>query len=136
VSLTDLAGNSSAQTPLAISLTVDCNAGEVQTTCRFAGNKTSLTWDVVAGVTKYNVYRGPQTNLVDANLDHLPDGGYGTCQNSRDAILTDTTFVDTDIPSVAQKGFFYLVSYTQGAVEKGLGTNSFGAARTVSSPCP
>jgi hypothetical protein len=134
VSLTDLAGNSS-ENPLAVSLTVDCNAGVVETTCRFAGNKTTLTWDVVAGATKYNVYRGPLTNLVDANLDHLPDGGYGTCQNSRDANLTDTTFVDTDIPSVAQKGFFYLVSYTSGG-EKGLGTNSFGTARTVSSPCP
>jgi len=135
VSLTDLAGNAS-ENALATTLTVDCGAGELETTCRFAANKTSLTWDVVAGATQYNVYRGPQTNLVDANADHLPDGGYGTCQNSRDAVLTDTTFVDADIPSAAQKGFFYLVSYKLGGVEKGLGTNSFATARTVAAPCP
>ncbi len=135
VSLDDLPGNSS-EYPQALQLNVLCDAGDPETTCRFAANKTSLTWDAVAGATRYNVYRGPQTNLVDANLDHVPDGGYGTCQNSRDAVLTDTTFVDTDIPSVAQKGFFYLVSYTSGGVEKGRGANSFGTARTVAAPCP
>ncbi len=134
VSLTDLAGNSS-DTPLANSLTIDCSAGEIETTCRFA-TKTSLTWDVVSGATQYNVYRGPGTNLVDTNLDHVPDGGYGTCQNSRDPNLTDTTFVDADVPTVAQRGFFYLVSYKLGGVEKGLGASSFGTPRTVSSPCP
>jgi hypothetical protein len=134
VSLTDLAGNS-ADYQRALQLTVDCAAGDAETTCQFGANKQSLNWTAVAGATRYNVYRGPQTNLVDANLDHLPDGGYGTCQNSRETILTDTTFLDTDVPSVAQKGFFYLVSYTSG-VEKGLGTNSFGTPRTVAAPCP
>ena len=135
VSLDDIPGNS-FDYPQALKLNILCDAGDPETTCRFAANKTSLTWDAVAGATRYNVYRGPQTNLVDANLDHVPDGGYGTCQNSRDAVLTDTTFVDTDLPSVAQKGFFYLVSYTSGGVEKGLGTSSFGTARTVAVPCP
>ena len=135
VSLTDLAGNSS-DTGLATPLTVDCNAGDIETTCRFAANKTTLSWDVVAGATQYNVYRGPQTNLVDANADHIPDGGYGTCQNSLDPNITDTSFIDAAVPSVAQKGFFYLVSYKSGGVEKGLGTNSFGSARTVAAPCP
>lgn len=134
-SLTDLAGNT-ADYPQAVQLTVDCASADAETTCQFAANKQSLNWTPVAGVTQYNVYRGPQTNLVDANLDHLPDGGYGACQNSRDPILTDTTFLDTDIPSVAQKGFFYLVSYKAGGIEKGLGTNSFGATRTVLAPCP
>lgn len=133
-SLTDLPGNI-ADYPQALALTVDCAAGEAETTCRFASNKQSLTWDAIAGATQYNVYRGPQTNLVDVNADHLPDGGYGTCQNSRDAILTDLTFLDTDVPSVAQKGFFYLVSYKTGGVEKGLGTNSFGTPRAVAA-CP
>ena len=130
VSMDDLAGNSSSF-PQALTLSVACDAGDPETTCRFAANKTSLTWDAVAGATRYNVYRGPQTNLVDANLDHLPDGGYGTCL----AATTATTLVDAVIPSVAQKGFFYLVSYTSAAVEKGLGTNSFGTSRTVT-PCP
>jgi len=132
--LDDAAGNS-FNFDQALQLNVLCDAGDPETTCRFAANKTSLTWDAVAGANRYNVYRGFQTNLVDANLDRVPDGGYGTCQNSRDAVLTDTTFVDTDVPSVAQKGFFYLVSYTSTGVEKGLGANSFGTARTVT-PCP
>ncbi len=134
VSLDDLAGNS-FNYGQALKLNVACDAGEIETTCRFT-NKTSLTWDVVAGATRYNVYRGPQTNLVDVNADHLPDGGYGTCQNTRDPILTDTTFLDTDVPTAGQKGFFYLVSYTLGGVEKGLGANSFGTPRTVATPCP
>jgi hypothetical protein len=134
-SLTDLAGNS-ADYPQALQLTVDCAAGDAETTCQFGANKQSLNWTAVAGATQYNVYRGPQTNLVDANLDHVPDGGYGTCQNSRDGNLTDTTFLDADIPSIAQKGFFYLVSYKLGGVEKGLGANSYGTPRTVAAPCP
>ena len=134
-SLTDLPGNTSPY-PQALQLTVDCAAGDAETTCQFGANKQSLNWTVVAGVTQYNVYRGQQTNLVDANADHVPDGGYGTCQNSRDAILTDTTFLDADVPSVAQKGFFYLVSYKLGGLEKGLGANSYGTPRTVAAPCP
>jgi hypothetical protein len=133
-SLVDLAGNASDY-PQALTLNVACDAGAAETTCRFT-TKTSLTWDPVAGATQYNVYRGPLTNLVDANLDHLPDGGYGTCQNSRDGNLTDTAFADADLPTVAQKGFFYLVSQKVGAVESGLGANSFGAQRSVSVPCP
>jgi hypothetical protein len=39
------------------------------------------------------------------------------------------------VPSAAQKGFHYLVGYTAGGVQKGLGVNSFGLARTVT-PCP
>jgi len=135
VSLTDLVGNT-ANYPQALTLTVDCAAGDAETTCKFAANKQSLTWTAVTGATQYNVYRGPQTNLVDVIADHIPDGGYGSCQNSRDMILTDLAFLDTDVPSVADKGFFYLVSYKVGGVEKGLGTNSYGTARTAAAPCP
>ena len=135
VSLDDLTGNV-ADLPRADLLTVDCNAGDLETTCRFAVDKQTLTWDVVGGATQYNVYRGPFTNLTDANANHLPDGGYGTCQNSRDGNLTDTTFVDSNIPSAAEKGFFYLVSYKSSGVEKGLGMNTFGMARTIAAPCP
>ena len=134
--LTDLAGNSTGYQSQAPALAVACAAGDAETTCRFAADRQSLTWDAMAGATQYNVYRGSLTNLGDANADHLPDGGYGTCQNSRDGNLTDTTFVDTDIPTLVQKGFFYLVDYKSGGVELGLGANSFGAARTESSPCP
>ena len=110
-------------------------ASDPETTCRFP-NHTTMTWDAIAGSTQYNLYRGPLTNLVDTNADHLPDAGYGTCQNSRDAVLTDTSFVDADVPTLAQKGFFYLVAYKSGGVEKGLGTNSYGTARTELATCP
>jgi hypothetical protein len=135
VTLVDLATNS-GDNPQALELNVACSPSDPETTCRFAANHQTLSWDAIASVTQYNVYRGPLTNLVDTNADHLPDAGYGTCQNSRDAVLTDTSFLDTDVPTVAQKGFFYLVSYKLGGVEKGLGVNSYGTPRTELSPCP
>jgi len=135
VKLTDSAQNSS-ETGLATPLTVDCGAASPETPPLLAADKTTLSWGTVAGSTQYNVYRGPGTNLYDTNADHLPEGGYGECQNSRDPNITDTSFVDTDVPAVVQKGFFYLVSYTEGGVEKGLGTNSLGMPRTVAAPCP
>jgi len=88
----------------------------------------------VAGATRYNLYRGALAGLIDVNLDHLPDGGYGTCQNSRDPNLTDLLFVDGDVPAASQ-GYFYLVGYTSGGIQKGLGVNSFGLPRSVT-PCP
>lgn len=134
VSLVDLVGNT-ADLPQPEQVNVACDGGAIETTVRF-DNKTTLAWDAVAGADRYNVYRGDVSGLVDANLDHLPDGGYGTCQNSRDPDLTDTSFIDADVPSAAQKGFDYLVSYTIGGVEQGLGSNSFGDPRTVATPCP
>jgi hypothetical protein len=122
--------------PQTLLLNVDCSAGDPETTCRFTTDRQTLSWDPVAGATRYDVYRGGLLNFVDANADHVPDGGYGTCQNARDANLTDTTFVDTDVPTPAQKGFFYVVDYRSGGVPIGLGTNSFGTARTVAAPCP
>jgi hypothetical protein len=133
VALADLAGNF-VDLPQAQSLTVACAGGDLETTIRFS-SQTTMTWDPIAGATRYNVYRGLVSGLIDTNADHLPDGGYGTCQNSRDPNLTDQVFVETDVPTTVQKGFHFLVSYTSGGVEKGLGFNSFGQARTVT-PCP
>jgi hypothetical protein len=132
-SLADLAGNQ-VDLPQALQLNVNCGAAEAETVIRFA-SKTSLTWDPVAGATQYNVYRGAQSALVDTNADHLPDAGYGTCQNARDANLTDTLFTEGDVPSASQ-GYFFLVGYKAAGLHKGLGTNSFGTPRTVLSPCP
>jgi hypothetical protein len=134
VQLDDLVGNSAAL-PQIPTLSVDCAGGDVETTNRFT-NKQTLTWDAVAGASQYNVYRGNVSGLTDTNGDRKPDGGYGTCQNSRDPILTDTTFVDSEVPNSTQKGFHYLISYKSGGIEKGLGANSYGDPRTVASPCP
>jgi hypothetical protein len=129
----DAVGNS-VDLSSALTLTVNCAGVDAETTCRF-DTKTNLSWNAVAGATRYNLYRGVLTGLVDGNADHLPDGGYGTCQNASDPNLTDLVFVDATVPSAAQKGFHYLVGYTAGGVQKGLGVNSFGLARTVT-PCP
>lgn len=134
VNVADVVGNV-ASPPQAQVLAVSCAASEAETTIRFS-NKTTLTWTAIAGATRYNIYRGVVTGLTDANHDGLPDGGYGTCQNSRDPNLTDTQFIDTDVPTLAQKGFHYLVDYTTGGVEKGLGKTSAGKPRTVAAPCP
>jgi len=133
--LIDRVGNITDFAPAEV-LDVDCSTGDIETTCRFT-SKTTLTWDALLDAERYNVYRGDLSGMIDlAPVDQLPDGGYGTCQNSRDANLTDTTFVDADIPSAIQIGFHYLVSYTSGDVELGLGYQSSGSARTVASPCP
>jgi hypothetical protein len=133
-SYVDLAGNSSQFTSI-VPLVLDCSTADPETTVRFDDHNT-LAWTAIAGATRYNTYRGDLSGFVDLNADHFPDGGYGTCQNSRDAILTDLQFVDTDVPTSLQIGFEYLVSDTTGGVEKGLGTNSFGGSRTVAAPCP
>jgi hypothetical protein len=134
VELTDQVGNASPL-PQPEQLTVACAGGAAETTCRFS-NKTTLIWDPIPGATRYNVYRLALSNMVDANQDHLPDSGYGACRNSTDPDLTDTTLADTQVPTAAQKGFSYLVSYTSGGSEQGLGTNSYGDPRTVNTPCP
>ena len=134
VDLTDLVGNVSPL-PQPEQLTVACAGGAVEATCFFT-NKTTMTWDPIPGATRYNIYRGAFSGFVDANLDHLPDGGYGVCRNGTDPNLTDTSFIDTRIPNATQKGFYYLVDYTSGGIEQGLGTNSYEDPRTVNTPCP
>jgi len=61
---------------------------------------------------------------------------YGLCQNSRDPNLTDLQFQEAQDPSPAGQAFNFLVSYTNGGLEKGLGKRSNGTPRTVNSPCP
>jgi hypothetical protein len=134
VQLVDVVGNQLDVAP-AQQLDVDCASGEVETTIRFT-NKTTITWDPVSGADRYNVYRGTLVGMIDLSpIDQLPDGGYGTCRNSTDANLTDTTFVDAGTPTLAEIGYHYLVSYTSGGVEMGLGQSSYGTPRTVT-PCP
>jgi hypothetical protein len=135
VQLVDVVGNEFVTTP-AQQLDVDCSTGDVETTIRFT-NKTTLTWDAIGIADRYNVYRGTLAGMIDLGpIDQLPDGGYGTCRNATDANLTDTTFVDAAVPTLAEIGFHYLVSYTSGGIEMGLGYSSYGTARTVGTPCP
>ncbi len=131
----DRAGNEATYASGAQVDVVDCSIGDLETTARFS-NPTTLEWDPIAGASRYNVYRGDLAGLVDGNLDGLPDGGYGACQNGRDPDPTDTTFVDTDVPGPVEIGFHYLVSYTTPLQETGLGYNRAGTPRTVFAVCP
>lgn len=123
-SYSDQVGNSGSF-PVAPLLNVTCG-GDPEASLQFA-NDTTLTWGPIAGASRYNIYRGTVNNLPTT---------YGTCQNSRDPVLTDTQFVDTELPTPAGRAFHYLVSYTASGVEKGLGKRSNGTPRTVSPPCP
>jgi hypothetical protein len=64
------------------------------------GSTTTLDWQPAAFADEYDVSRG----LLSA----LDGSDYGACQNSRDGDLTDTSFVDDQVPA-AGAGFFYLV---------------------------
>jgi hypothetical protein len=123
---TDAIGTSSDYYPTT-PLTVGCS-GVADPECNLQwSDKTTLTWNAIAGATRYNVYRGDLASLATI---------YGLCQNSRDANLTDLQFLEAQDPSPAGQAFNFLVSYTNGGLEKGLGKRSNGTPRTVNSPCP
>ena len=103
---------------------------------RFQPDGITVGWDPIAEAVSYNVYRGGLDLLHDTNGDGLPDGGYGNCRNSGDPDTADTLFADGEAPGAPGAGFFYLVSFTGGDGEKGLGTTSRGLRRTPSGPCP
>jgi hypothetical protein len=107
-------------------LAVDCSTGDLESTVRLTNN-TTLEGSTLLEATSYNGYRGELPGLAD---------GYGTCQNSRDADLTDTTFVDYGRSYGGQVGFHYLVSCTSNGMEQGLGYRSDGSARTAGALCP
>lgn len=96
----------------------------------------TFSWPTLAGVQRYNVYRGTLTDLRTLGPDGLPAQGFGVCVSTTDPNTADTSFVDTQTPS-AGHGFFYLkdVIDAHGA-ERGLGATSDGRARTVIAPCP
>jgi len=110
--------------------------GPVEPRILFQADAMTLAWSPVSGAQSYHVYRGSLSGLRDTNGDGLPDGGYGTCQDARDPVRTDTTFIDADLPGGPQTGYFYLVSYAGASAEKGLGTTSSGLRRFVVAPCP
>ena len=50
---------------------------------------------------EYHVYRGDISMLGYEN--------FGACEDKLDPLRTDTTFVDTELPSVGE-GFFYVIT--------------------------
>jgi len=100
----------------------------------FDADKTTMHWPALAGVASFVVYRGNLADLVDRNLDGLPDAGYGACLTAGDADATDTLFVDTALPAVGT-GFFYLKAVVDGSGVRGLGVTSDGKPRDAGVPC-
>ncbi len=70
-----------------------------------------------------------------ASDDYKPDDGYGDCQNHLDSDLTDTMYVDPEIPD-PQAGFTYLVAFVDGSGPTGLGNTAAGLPRVVTMVCP
>jgi hypothetical protein len=91
---------------------------------RFSDAST-LTWDAEKSVGVYEVYRG----LISG----LPGGGFGTCFQSS---LASPMGADAANPAVGD-GWFYFVTARNRLGEEGTkGTQSSGAPRPNSSPCP
>jgi hypothetical protein len=129
----DAVGNPSSFQPVT-PLEVQCGAGPVEVSSEWI-DPSILAWDAMPGAGQYNVYRRTMEGLTDGDGDGLPDGGYGDCQNESDPDPSDTFFTDTDLPALTDQVFMYLVSYTDGAGETGLGATSTGDGRVVV-PCP
>ena len=105
-------------------------------TMAFDVDKSSMSWPALAGVARYNVYRGNLADLLVTGQDGLPAGGYGLCISALDADPSDTSFTDSEVPNEGE-GFFYLKSVIDGnGEERGLGATSSGQPRVVAAACP
>lgn len=95
----------------------------------------TIVWQAVPGALAYHVYRGAVADLVDANADGLPDGGYGQCFDAHDPDRSDTALVDAETPP-AGAAFFYLASVVGSGGDQGIGVTGACLARTPTSVCP
>jgi len=98
-------------------------------------DEVTLRWPAQCLALSYNVYRGAISELVDANSNGLPDGGYGECLNEIDPDLTDRALLDDEIPTSGD-GFFYLATAVELGGEQSLGATSGGFERLSGLPCP
>jgi cytochrome c peroxidase len=97
-------------------------------------DKATVRWPPLAGVAEYVVYRGDLDDLVDVNLDGVPDFGYGVCVSESDPDTGDAVFVDQEEPFPG-KGFFYLKGIRDGGIIRGLGVTSAGLPRLPAASC-
>jgi hypothetical protein len=118
---------------------IDCAANDASggvpppiDTLSFAvGSKTLLTWASVAFANRYDLLRG----VVSA----LPTSDFGSCQNSLDPDLTDTSFVDPTVPAPGVARQYLVRGFNQRcAVAGSWGQRSDGSARVNTNPgsCP
>lgn len=101
----------------------------------FDADKVTMRWPQLSGVPSYVMFRGNLSDLVDTDLDGLPDLGYGQCVTGNDPDTTDGTFVDNQLPGEGQ-GFFYLKGVLDGSTVRGLGVTSAVKPRVPAVLCP
>ncbi len=89
---------------------------------------TNLSWSANVTSDSYDILRGFVADLTT--------GSYGTCQNSRDPNLADTSFTEIEIPP-AGNSFFFLVRGrdAQCGGAGSLGSSSSGTQRTIAATC-
>jgi hypothetical protein len=89
-------------------------------------DEQTLIWDPERSVGHYNLYRD--------RLSALADLSYGQCEQWG---LTATTATDSDVPSPAGDGYFYLVTAANRLREEGTkGWDSSQAERSGPGACP
>ena len=101
----------------------------------FDADKTTMRWPLLQAVSAYVMYRGKLSDLVDADLDGLPDLGYGNCVSDADPNTADAVYVDSEAPAEGE-GFFYLKGVRDGATIRGLGVTSSVKQRVPAVSCP
>jgi cytochrome c peroxidase len=99
-------------------------------------DRQTLSWPTLAGISRYNMYRGALADLRTLGPDGLPATGFGVCVSATDPNTADTVFFDADIPNPGT-GYFYLKDVIDSrGQERGLGATSDGRPHTVLAPCP
>lgn len=96
-----------------------------------SGAPSRIEWSSLPTADRYDVTRGSAALLAT--------GDYGACQNSRDATLTDTVFLEPEIPAPGASFVFLVRGVDLGCGGSGTyGTRSDGTARLNSNPlgCP
>ncbi len=111
-------------------------SGPPQPSIMFLGDAVTLSWESVSEAQAYHVYRGLLADLTDGDSDGLPDAGYGDCRDTLDPDLTDTLFIDPEIPVLEGGGYFYFVSFVASTGDRGIGNTSAGLGRALVGACP
>ena len=93
----------------------------------------SINWQVESGFFSFNQYRGDLAGLRQTGFYTQHPTMYPLA--IKNCGLFDPYVVDGTDPGVG-RGVFYLVTGNNGGVESSLGTNSAGATRPNSNPCP
>jgi N-acetylneuraminic acid mutarotase len=99
----------------------------------YASEKDYREWQFEAGFTAFNNYRGSLSVLRSTGVYTQAPGSNPLA--GRDCGLTDPFVLDTLVPAPGEVAY-NLVTGITGGNESNLGTNSAGASRANTNPCP